>query len=82
MGELSLLDVTTGVIPGAKRYSGEGHPMQTVAVTYRAKLTGGELRHEVNGSTSQAAWFSREEIDQLNCIERVDSILRLTAPRE
>ncbi|MGP9528792.1 MULTISPECIES: NUDIX hydrolase [Micrococcaceae] len=79
VGELELLDVTTGVIPGAKRYSGEGYPMQTVAVVYKAKLTGGELRHEVNGSTSQAAWFTREEIQKLNCIERVESILRLTA---
>lgn len=76
--ELNLLDVTTGVIPASKRYSGGGHPMQTVAVTYTAKLKGGELRAELNGSTSQAAWFTREEIKKLNRIERVDTMLRMT----
>ncbi|WP_313812751.1 NUDIX domain-containing protein [Glutamicibacter sp.] len=74
---LKLLDVSTGVIPAAKRYSGDGHPMQTVAVTYRARLAGGALRAEENGSTSQAAWFTREEVKQLNRIERVDAMLRL-----
>lgn len=77
---LALLDVTTGIIPGAKRYSGGGHPMQTVAVTYTAQLAGGELRAEQNGSTSQAAWFTREEIRQLSRIERVDVMLRMTDP--
>lgn len=80
VGQLSLLDVTTGIIPGAKRYSGDEHPMQTVAVTYRGTLLGGELRHETEGSTSQAAWFTREEISKLNRIERVDAMLRLSAP--
>ncbi|WP_404286078.1 NUDIX hydrolase [Glutamicibacter arilaitensis] len=79
VGQLSLLDVSTGIIPAAKRYSGDAHPMQTVAVTYRARLAGGELRHELGGSTSEAAWFTREEILGLNRIERVDSILRLTS---
>lgn len=80
VGQLSLLDVSTGIIPAAKRYSGDGHPMQTVAVTYRARLLGGALRHEQDGSTSEAAWFTRKEILGLNRIERVDSILRLTSP--
>jgi len=75
--QLQLLDVSTGVIPAAKRYSGDGHPMQTVAVTYRAQLAGGALRAEVDGSTSEAAWFTREEIKKLNRIERVDAMLRL-----
>lgn len=80
VGNLSLLDVTTGIIPAARRYSGDDCPMQTVAVTYQAKLLGGQLRHEVAGSTSEAAWFTREEIKTLNRIERVDLILSLTGP--
>ena len=74
---LSLLDVTTGIIPANRRYSGGPHPRQTVAITYRAQVTGGELRAEENGSTSQAAWFTREEITTLNRIDRVDAMLRL-----
>lgn len=75
--DLTLLDVSTGVIPATRRYTDTPHAMQTVAVVYRATVAGGQLRHEVGGSTSQAAWFTREEVHQLPRIERVDRILRL-----
>lgn len=75
--DLVLLDASTGVIPAARRYTSTQHAMQTVAIVYRASIAGGSLRHEVGGSTSQAAWFTREEILQLPRIERVDRMLRL-----
>lgn len=75
--DLILLDAATGTIPAAKRYVATEHAMQTVAVVYKASVAGGSIRHEVGGSTSQAAWFSREEISRLPRIERVDKILRL-----
>ena len=75
--DLALLDVSTGVIPAARRHVANAPAMQTVAVVYRARVTGGALRHEIGGSTTQAAWFTREEIQRLPRVERVDRILRL-----
>lgn len=70
-----LLEVETGVIPAAKRYSGTGRPLQTVAVLYRAHAVSGELRHETGGSTSEAGWFSFAEVASLNRIPRVDAAI-------
>ncbi|GAA1872148.1 hypothetical protein GCM10009715_18760 [Paeniglutamicibacter psychrophenolicus] len=72
-----LLSVDSGVIPAHKRYSGTEHPMQTVAVLYSATVTAGELRHEADGTTSQAAWFPLAEVASLNRVERVDAAIAL-----
>ncbi len=73
----ALLSVDSGVIPAHQRYSGTGHPMQTVAVLYSASVTGGELRHEAAGTTSQAAWFRLDEVSSLNRVGRVDAAIAL-----
>ncbi|MFL4473829.1 NUDIX hydrolase [Paeniglutamicibacter sp. MACA_103] len=73
----SLLSVDSGLIPAHKRYSGTEYPMQTVAVLYAATVTGGALRHEAGGTTSQAAWFPLEEVAALNRVERVDAAIKL-----
>lgn len=73
----SLLSVKSGLIPAHKRYSDTEYPMQTVAVIYAATVTGGELRHEADGTTSQAAWFPLEDIAALNRVDRVDAGIEL-----
>lgn len=73
----ALLSVDSGLIPAHKRYSGTAYPMQTVAVLYAASVTGGELRHEADGTTSEAAWFPLEEVAALNRVERVDAAIAL-----
>ncbi|MHC6177218.1 NUDIX hydrolase [Glutamicibacter sp. X7] len=74
---LRLLDAQTGVIAGRHRYAEVDHAMQTVAIVYTGRVVGGELAHEQQGSTSRAAWFTREEIAQLPRVERVDRALAL-----
>lgn len=73
----ALLSVDSGLIPAHRRYSGTEYPMQTVAVIYAATVTGGELRHEANGTTSQAAWFRLEDVPGLNRVDRVDAAIEL-----
>jgi 8-oxo-dGTP diphosphatase len=46
-----------------------GADLHFLGVVYRVRITGGALRHEVGGTTDTAAWFSREEIDQLRLVE-------------
>ncbi|QDU25654.1 hypothetical protein ETAA8_07240 [Anatilimnocola aggregata] len=39
--------------------------MHNVRIFYRAQVIGGELRHEVQGSTDRCQWWHREELPPL-----------------
>lgn len=77
-----LLGVDSGHIPADRRLHGEGRPLQTVAVLYSARVTGGQLRFEVGGSTSRAGWFPLDEVGELNRVGRVDQALALLQDNE
>ena len=38
-------------------------------IVYRTEIVGGELRHETDESTDQAAWCSREDVAALPLVE-------------
>lgn len=38
-------------------------------IVYRARIVGGELRNEVDGSTDLAAWFTRDETGALPLVD-------------
>lgn len=59
-----LLGIDSRVIPAARRIGGANAPLHTLRIVYRAQLTGGELRNEIDGSTDEAAWFALDEIPQ------------------
>ncbi|MFE6195429.1 NUDIX hydrolase [Streptomyces sp. NPDC057838] len=48
-----------------------------VRLVYEGRVTGGELRHEVNGSTDLAAWQDLDAVPGLPRIPLVDTALRL-----
>jgi ADP-ribose pyrophosphatase YjhB (NUDIX family) len=56
-----LLGVTSDV-----RRRDNGDRIHTVRILFTVTLAGGELRHEVHGTTDHAAWFTLEELDELN----------------
>ena len=60
-----LLGVTTGHIPAERRLRGEGVPLLTVQILFTARITGGVLRPEVGGSSSDARWFDLAELSGL-----------------
>lgn len=72
-----LLGVDSGLIPAHKRFGATELPLQTVAVIYTAAVTGGDLRFETAGTTSEAAWFPLEAISSLNRTDRVDEAIAL-----
>ncbi|MDO5743519.1 MAG: NUDIX domain-containing protein [Micrococcaceae bacterium] len=73
----TLLSVDTGLIPAHKRFGPTKHPLQTAAVLYAATVTGGDLRFEADGTTSEAAWFPLDEVGSLNRVDRIDTAIRL-----
>jgi 8-oxo-dGTP diphosphatase len=61
-----LLGVDTRVVPPERRYLPAGDRSQkNVRVVYAATVTGGELTHEVGGSTSEARWVPLVEVPAL-----------------
>jgi 8-oxo-dGTP pyrophosphatase MutT (NUDIX family) len=54
---------------------------QAVRVMYDVRITGGELRSEVDGSTDLAAWHDLSEVEALARVPYVDTALRLWRER-
>lgn len=69
------VDVATGAPAVAPR------PFEALRLIYEATITGGELTHEVNGTTTHAGWFRLEDVAQLNRLSLVDTGIRLHRER-
>ena len=58
-----------------------GHRVHAIRIVYRVAIVGGELRHEVGGSTDTAAWIPRAAITALPVIDLVPYALTLLTAR-
>lgn len=66
-GELdALLHVETEHFVGV-----EGDHWYVVRIIYRGRVTGGELTHELDGSTDRAEWVAPADIDRLDAVPLV-----------
>lgn len=74
-----LLGIHSRVIPASRRLRRDENrtPLHTIRIVYSARITGGELRFEKNGSTDMAGWFSLEEVDELQRVRLVDIALKM-----
>ncbi len=54
-----------------------GDRVHTVRIIYEVSLAGGDLTHEVDGTSDQARWFFLHEIDTLNLAEYARHALNL-----
>lgn len=71
-----LLGIHSRVIPPRRRVTpGATDPLHTLRIVYRARITGGRLRFEKNGSTDMAAWYRLDEIGALQRVRLVDIAL-------
>ncbi|MEV0633596.1 NUDIX hydrolase [Streptomyces sp. NPDC050619] len=52
-----------------------------VRLLYEGRVTGGELRYEIGGSTDMAAWHDLDAVSALNRVRLVDVALRLWRER-
>lgn len=71
------LGIDVIVVPARERVSRGVGPIAGVRHVFRARVTGGELRPERDGSTDLAAWHARDTVRQLPQVELVDVGLRL-----
>lgn len=73
---LGLLGLDTHWISAEDRLSGTV-PMKAVRALYRARITGGELRPEVGGSTDECRWVPLSEVAGLDRVELVDAAIAM-----
>ncbi|WP_189861520.1 NUDIX hydrolase [Streptomyces poonensis] len=50
-------------------------------IVYEARVTGGELRHETDGTTDMAAWHPLDAVPALDRVDLVDAALALWRTR-
>lgn len=71
-----LLGIDRSIIPANRRALG-GDDLYALRIVYRARITGGALQREVDGSSDDARWFRLDEIEGLRRVSLVDIALRL-----
>ena len=72
---VGLADVTDRVLTD----SDGGGRMHAIRIVYRVRLTGGELRDEIDGSTDTCGWFTPDEASRLNLGSLAKHALELAA---
>ncbi len=60
-----LLGVHSYVVPVERRLSRSRRPMRAVRVIFSARVVGGELTQEVDGTTDEARWWALDEVAAL-----------------
>ena len=73
-----LLGVDSLHIRPEDRLNGSGRPMHALRIVYRAHPVSGELVHELEGSTDEAAWVPLADVPDLNRVDLVDKAIRLS----
>lgn len=72
-----MLGIDAHVVEPHQRWVDTDRPLKFVQVIYAARIIDGELRNEVGGSTSQARWFSLDEVAGPSRSGIVDRALQL-----
>ncbi|MCY1715833.1 MULTISPECIES: NUDIX hydrolase [Microbacterium] len=73
-----LLGIHSRVIPAEARLAdGATGPLHALRIVYRARVVGGRLRFEKDGSTDRAEWFTLAATRKLRRVQLVDVALRM-----
>lgn len=77
---VDLVGVDTHVFDAHQRLARSiegGRPLKAVRVIYTARVVGGELTPEEDGTTDEARWFPLAEVASLPRVSTVDTALRM-----
>ncbi|MGD9958175.1 NUDIX hydrolase [Nocardioides sp.] len=70
-----LLGVDTEVVAAAERLHDRSRPLKHVRIVHEASIVGGDLTHEVDGSTDEARWIPLGQVEALPRLGHVDLAL-------
>lgn len=68
----ALLTLDSVHVSAEERVDGGPRPLHVLRVIYLAEVVGGEFAVEQDGSTDDAGWFTRAEIEEMDCVSLVD----------
>jgi 8-oxo-dGTP diphosphatase len=74
-----LLGIETDVFGPEERSTPTDRPLKAVRVFFSARIVGGRLTNESDGTTDEARWFRLDEVDDLPRVSMVDTGLGLLA---
>jgi ADP-ribose pyrophosphatase YjhB (NUDIX family) len=74
--EPELLGVTSDV-----RRRDNGDKIHTVRILFTIGLKGGELRHEIHGTTDHAAWFALSDLENMNLADYARAAIAAAQPK-
>ena len=74
-----VLGVDSWVIPVEERLLPTDRPLKSVRVMFEATVVGGELTHELEGTTDEARWIPLDEVPDLPHVRIVATALDLLA---
>jgi 8-oxo-dGTP diphosphatase len=69
-----ILGVDTFLVSAEQRLHGTG-PLQGVRIVYEARVVGGVLTDELDGSSDEARWFPLEQLDSIPTVDLVGTAL-------
>lgn len=83
LGSVKVRDPFGDVLAEPVRHKliGATADFQSLRIVYETRVTGGDLRHETDGSTDMAAWHPLEEVPALDRVGLVDIGLTLWRKR-
>ncbi len=74
---VELVGIDSRIMPIEERGDDAIRPLHTLRIVYTARVVGGELRNEPDGSTDEARWFDLAEVALLQRVSLVDAALGL-----
>jgi len=72
-----VLGVDSWVIPVEERIHPTERPLKSVRVMFEGRVVGGDLTHELDGTTDEARWIPISEVHDLPHVRIVATALRL-----
>ena len=66
-----LVGIDSKVVAAEHRFVADAGPLHALRIVYRARVIGGQLVNELEGTTDEAAWFPLEAIPE-NRVDLVD----------
>lgn len=72
----ALLGIDSKIVPAEARFVPDAGPLHALRIVYRATVTGGSLKNELDGTTDEAAWFALTSIPNRR-VDLVDVALRM-----
>jgi 8-oxo-dGTP pyrophosphatase MutT (NUDIX family) len=76
---VDLLGVDSITRPGTSKEIDEPYEYHGLRIIYRTHAVAGELKHEADGSTDLAAWYTRDELVDVPTVPLVTLAMRLAS---